>query len=151
MATTAEPSPIPPNNGLTRFQTPKEPVLIFCPIPSSNSSNGIPSSNIIIKNGMTKAPPPFFWHRYGNLQIFPKPTQKPKIVIKNCIGLSHCTRSSSNSCSVTFDEFWGGVICTLMFGWLLADRLLNFWIKSNIFKSWWSYKTKAEKFHTTLF
>ena len=56
MATTVEPSPIPPSSGFTRFQTPNEPVLIFWPIPSSKSNNGIPSSTIMTKNGIIKAP-----------------------------------------------------------------------------------------------
>lgn len=30
-------------------------------------------------------PPPFCWHKYGNRQIFPKPTEYPIILRKNCI------------------------------------------------------------------
>ena len=40
-------------------------------------------------------PPPFCWQRYGNLQIFPNPTQKPSTVKKNWTGLSQVILSSS--------------------------------------------------------
>ena len=49
----------------------------------------------------TNLPPPFFWHKYGNLQMFPNPTQNPKMVMKNCTGLFHCARSSSSAGGLT--------------------------------------------------
>ena len=44
-----------------------------------------------------KLPPPFCWQRYGNLQMLPSPTQNPRIVRKNWVGLSHCCRSYKQS------------------------------------------------------
>ena len=47
---------MPPRYGWTLFQTPNDPVLIFWPIPNSSKSKGIPSSNIMIRKGITNAP-----------------------------------------------------------------------------------------------
>ena len=52
-------------------------------------------------NELKNLPPPFFWHKYGNLQMFPNPTQNPKMVMKNCTGLFHCARSSSSAGGLT--------------------------------------------------
>lgn len=40
-------------------------------------------------------PPPFCWQRYGNLHIFPRPTEYPMILRKNCILPDHAARSPS--------------------------------------------------------
>ena len=42
-------------------------------------------------------PPPFFWQKYGNLQMFPRPTQNPRTVKKNWTGLSHVILLTDNN------------------------------------------------------
>lgn len=44
---------------------------------------------------MQHLPPPFCWHRYGNRQILPSPTEYPIMLRKNCIFPDHAARSSS--------------------------------------------------------
>lgn len=47
---------MPPNQGWMVFQTPRDPNLIFWPIPSSIKNRGIPSRISMIAKGIKNAP-----------------------------------------------------------------------------------------------
>lgn len=61
--------------------TPSPPFRLICPF---NPGGG-------------GSPPPYAWHRYGNLQMLPRPTAKPTQLSRYCSLLSHLGLSSSLS------------------------------------------------------
>ena len=50
---------------------------------------------------LSTLPPPFFWHRYGNLHTFPSPTAKPTVASKNSNLFPHDSLVESSSISIT--------------------------------------------------
>lgn len=54
-------------------------------------------------------PPPWLWHRYGNLQTLPSPTQKPTQVSRYWALLSHLGLSPASSFSILSSSSWEGM------------------------------------------
>lgn len=54
-------------------------------------------------------PPPWLWHRYGNLQTLPSPTQKPTQVSRYWALLSHLGLSPASSFSIRSRSAWEGM------------------------------------------
>lgn len=54
-------------------------------------------------------PPPWLWHRYGNLHTLPSPTQKPTQVSRYWALLSHLGLSPASSFSILSRSEWEGI------------------------------------------
>lgn len=72
-------------------------------------------------------PPPFCWHKYGNLQIFPNPTEYPIIDRKNCIFPDQAARlGSSPPGGFELIECLCGGDNTIVTPWVPSPRALVF-------------------------
>ena len=49
-------------------------------------------------------PPPFFWHKYGNLQTFPKPTARPMDARRNSALFPQVSRCFTSSPTASDEE-----------------------------------------------
>ena len=70
--TTPDAIPTPPSHGDILCQAPIAPFRSLCPNANSKRKIGKPSTNNMMKQGIKKAPPPFFCAKQGNLHTFPK-------------------------------------------------------------------------------
>lgn len=115
---------MPASLGEMCFQTPMLPWRMLCPAASSMKNSGTPTISsrktyssikapretrgiyyFTKKDGtdysglqtVRRSPPPFWWHRYGNLQTLPRPTLNPTWANTYWILESHAGRSSSDA------------------------------------------------------
>jgi hypothetical protein len=93
------------------------------------------SVNSVKSNLLSHAlPPPFCWQRYGNLQMFPSPTQNPRIVRKNWVGLSHCWRSCKTKSKKRSKSFFLRLIhikCKIFLFSFNPNKMLNLFLSFN--------------------
>lgn len=77
---------------------PHSPHTHLTPVPKNPTTKHLPN-----------LPPPWLWQRYGNLQTFPRPTQKPTHVSRYWALLSHLGLSSASSTSIFSSCSWEGI------------------------------------------
>lgn len=68
--------------------------ILVNPHPSYRQSRAITPLSSSTPAG--NLPPPFCWHKYGNRQMFPRPTEYPMMLRKNCIFPDQAALSGSS-------------------------------------------------------
>lgn len=76
--------------------------FVFCSDKRDNVSSSVWTNSAIL-------PPPWLWHRYGNLHTLPSPTQKPTQVSRYWALLSHLGLSPASSFSILSRSAWEGI------------------------------------------
>lgn len=94
-------------------------------------------------------PPPWLWHRYGNLQTLPSPTQKPTQVSRYWALLSHCGLSPASSFSILSRSLWEGILSSSPgfgnFSFMVASCKLHLTLNLKMYPlSWLSLATSAD-------